>query len=121
MACRAEEYTSCKETDELGDPVGSIQLAQPNLSSPYSSNSLHPSHLNLPIISPIRRILESMIIGSAHFSRANLSVFRRARARTFGPAVDFDSVSQSGLGKSENNPRKIFLSHNWCKCHLTIL
>jgi hypothetical protein len=62
-----------------------------------------------------------MITGSALFSRMNLSVFRRARVRAFDPALDVDSASQSGLGKSENNSGKKLLHHNWCKCNLTIV
>lgn len=69
------------------------------LSSPFSSNPLHPRRLLLPIISALRRILESMIIGSALFSWASLPALRPASARACGTVIALSAAIESGLRK----------------------
>jgi hypothetical protein len=76
---------------------------RPNLSSPFPPNPLHTRHLKLPIISALRRILESMVTGSALFSLANLSAIHSASAPLpTPPSPPIPPPNQS----SENNVRK---------------
>jgi hypothetical protein len=73
-----------------------------NLSSPFSPKLLHTRHLNLPIITALRRILESMI-GSALISSATFSAFRPDQAWAFNAAFAVDSACHLGPGEPENN------------------